>query len=155
MYLRILYNLNIFMKGKEIDCHPSPVIHLLLSTTVIHPYPVAIHIMPQSSSGRDPSPAAIHLRAGSISCHPSAVTHPYSVAIHIRPRSISGCNPSLAAIPLWPQSIWLQPFVSTQCVIALVWAAFCHCSCSFVSFLKVIFTDLHNVHLPLTLIAVP
>ena len=135
---------------------PSPVIHHgHPSISGRDQYHAAIQLRTGSISCRDPSPDGIHLLS-SIPGHPSRFSRdPYPAAIHIRPRSISGCDPSPAAIPLWPQSIWLQPFVSTQCVIALVWAAFCHCSCSFVSSLKLIFTDLHNVHLPLTLIAVP
>ena len=133
---------------------PSPEIHLLSSISchpplVIHPYRVAIHIRPRSTSGRDPSLvnhllSSIHILSRSISGH-----DPSPDGIHLL-SSISGRNPSLAAIHLWPRSIWLQPFVSTRCVIALVWAAFRDCSCSSVSSLKVIVTDLHNVRLPLT-----
>jgi len=144
------YNLNIFMKMKEIDCHLFPVIHLLSSISchpspVIHPYQVAMHIMPWSISGRDPS-LVNHLWPLSISGR-----YPSPAAIHLRQQSISSCNPSPAAIHFWLWCSSFQPFVSTVWIIALVWAAFCDCSCSSVSPLKVIFTNLHNVCLPLTL----
>ena len=111
---------------------PSPEIHLLSSTSR-HPPSVihlrsSIHMRLRSISGRDLSPDGIHLLL-----------------------SISGRNPSLATIHHPPRSIWLQPFVSTMCIIALLWAAFRDFSCSSVSSLKVIVTDLHNVRLPLTL----
>jgi len=104
-----------------------------LSSVSRDPSPVidllsSIHILSRSISGHDPSPDGIHLLL-----------------------SISGRNQSLAAIHLWPRSIWLHPLISTRCVIALVQAAFRDCSCSSVSPLKVIFTDLHNFRLPLTL----
>ena len=120
---------------------PSPEIHLL-SYTSGHPPPV-IHLRSSTSgqpsiSSRDPFPTTIHLGTGFISCHPSPA------AIHLWPQSIWSRS-------IWSRSIWLQSFVSTRGDIALVWAAFRDCSCSSVSPLKVIFTNLHNVHLPLTL----
>jgi len=69
------HNLNIFITGKGIDCHPSPVIHLLRSISG-HP----------SISGLDPYPGKNHLRMGSISCHPSPVTicgRSFAVVIHL------------------------------------------------------------------------
>jgi len=92
---------------------------------VIHPCPVAIHIWPWSISGQDPSPV-IHLLS------PSAVIYP-----------------KLWCIALW--SLWLQLFISTRCVIALVLAAFRHFPSSSVRILMVIFTNLHHVRLLLTL----
>ena len=74
----------------------------------------------------------------------------YLAGIHLL-ASISGCNPSLAVIHLRLWSSWVQPFFSTMCIIALLWAAFRDFSCSSVSSLKVIVTDLHNVRLSLIL----
>jgi hypothetical protein len=52
------HNLNILITGKEIDCHPSPVITLL------------------SMSDGKLYHAVIHLGTGSISCHPSPAEIP-------------------------------------------------------------------------------
>jgi hypothetical protein len=59
------HNLNILITGKEIDCHPSPVITLLSS---ISGYP--------SMSDGKLYHAVIHLGTGSISCHPSPAEIP-------------------------------------------------------------------------------
>jgi len=113
---------------------PSPEICLLSSTSC--------HL---SMSGCDPYPAIIHFQMGSITGHLSLA------AILLRPWSLSASNPSLAAIHLRLWSSWFQPFVSTLCKIALIWAAFCDFSWSSASPLKVIGTELHNVRHPLTI----
>jgi len=77
----ISYSLNIFMKGKEIDCHPSRVIHVLRSIPC-HP-PLVIHLW-----------SSIHIQSRSISSH-----KPSPDGIHLL-SSISGRNPTLAAIRL-------------------------------------------------------
>jgi len=46
------HNRNIFIKGKEVDCHPSPVFHLLRSICC-QPSAV-IHLSHPSISGCDP-----------------------------------------------------------------------------------------------------
>jgi len=70
--------------------------------------------------------------------------------MHISPWFIPGRDPSLNSY-LHPSSLWHQSFVSTLCVIALLWASF-HDSCyGSVSPLKDIFTNLHDVCLPLSL----
>ena len=125
------------------DCHPSPVIHLLRSISS-HPFPV-IHLHHASISGRYWYPAALHLPMGFISCWS------FPDAICLRPWYISGHNPSPAAIHFQLWSSWFEPFVSTLCTIALLGAVFPDNSCSSGCSLKVIITDLHNVRLPLTL----
>ena len=163
--VRAVRNTRVFLTeirvvADETNCHLSPVIHLLRSNSchpppVIHPYPVAIN------NCRDPSPAVIHLMTGSIWCHPSLA------GIHLRPQCIagrdespgmiclragciSGRDPSRAGINLRLWSSWFQPFISTLCVIVLIWAAFHDFSYSSVSSLKVIVTGIYNIHLSLT-----
>jgi len=101
---------------KETDCHLSPVMHLISSTSGYW-----------SISGCNPYPAATHLQLESISYHLSpAVIHPQ------------------------PWSSWFEPSISSMDIITLVWSAFRDFSSSSVSCLKIIVTDVHNIHLPLT-----
>jgi len=128
-----LPNLEIFICGKGIDCHPAPVIHLLRSISchpllVIHLYPVAIHIRRWWIPRGNPSPV-----------------------MHFWQQSHSGHNQSLAAIHFRPSSLRLHPFLSTLSIIVCIWAAFRDCFRRSVSPLKIIYTNLHNIRLPLNL----
>jgi len=117
---------------------PSPEIHFLSSTSG-HSF----------MSGRDQYPAVIHLRTASISCHPSPA------AIHLWPPSIPSRKPSLAGIHFQVRSLLgCDPVGSSHSFPPVHPCACMVCirdfSCNTVRSLKVIFTDLHNVRLPLT-----
>lgn len=135
-------NLNMFMKGKEIDCHPTPAIHLQRSISH-HPSP-GIYLLSYTSSL---PPPVIHQNSVTIHIHTRFISRrDLSVGILLLLQSLTRYEPSLAAIPL----IAIHPASAFRFHTVLNCTQRVHIhdfSCSLVRAPKVIFTYPHDVRI--------